>query len=56
MGLDDPMMFSSGISLALVTTVVGLVVAIPHYIFYNYFVLNNLTFATLKRGLLDNGQ
>lgn len=38
MGLDDPMVFSGGISLALITTVVGLVVAIPHCIFYNYFI------------------
>jgi biopolymer transport protein ExbB len=37
-GLDDPMLFSGGISLALITTVVGLTVAIPHYIFYNYFI------------------
>lgn len=38
MGLADPMIFSGGISLALITTVVGLIVAIPHYIFYNYFI------------------
>ena len=37
-GLDDPTLFSSNISLALITTVVGLVVAIPHFIFYNYYV------------------
>ena len=37
-GLDDPTLFSSNISLALITTVVGLIVAIPHYIFYNYYV------------------
>jgi biopolymer transport protein ExbB len=37
-GLDDPMLFSGGISLALITTVVGLIVSIPHYIFYNYFI------------------
>jgi len=37
-GLDDPTLFSSNISLALITTVVGLVVSIPHYIFYNYYV------------------
>jgi len=37
-GLDDPALFSSSISLALITTVVGLIVAIPHYIFYNYYV------------------
>ena len=37
-GLDDPALFSSNISLALITTVVGLIVAIPHFIFYNYYV------------------
>lgn len=35
-GLGDPSVFSSGISLALITTVAGLLVAIPHYIGYNY--------------------
>ena len=38
MGLGDPTVFSSGISIALITTVAGLVVAIPHYIGYNYFM------------------
>ncbi len=37
-GLDNPALFSSSISLALITTVVGLIVAIPHYIFYNYYI------------------
>ncbi len=43
-GLGDPTIFSSGISIALITTVAGLIVAIPHYIGYNYFlgVLDNL--------------
>lgn len=44
-GLDNPAAFSSGISLALITTVVGLIVSIPHYIFYNYFI-----------GILDNSE
>ena len=44
-GLGDPMAFSGGISLALITTVVGLIVAIPHYVFYNYFI-----------GALDNSE
>lgn len=38
MGLGDPTIFSSGISVALITTVAGLIVAIPHYIGYNYFI------------------
>ncbi|MCK9162383.1 MAG: MotA/TolQ/ExbB proton channel family protein [Arcobacteraceae bacterium] len=42
-GLGDPTIFSSGISVALITTVAGLIVAIPHYIAYNYFI-----------GFLDN--
>lgn len=37
-GLGDPSIFSNGISIALITTVAGLVVAIPHYIGYNYLV------------------
>lgn len=43
-GLSDPSMFADGISLALITTVGGLVVAIPHLVAYNYFVtiLDNL--------------
>lgn len=38
LGLGDPTVFSSGISIALITTVAGLIVAIPHYIGYNYFM------------------
>lgn len=37
-GLGDPSIFSTGISIALITTVAGLIVAIPHYIGYNYLV------------------
>ncbi|MCH9814115.1 MAG: MotA/TolQ/ExbB proton channel family protein [Epsilonproteobacteria bacterium] len=37
-GLSDPSIFAGGISLALVTTVGGLIVAIPHYIGYNYLI------------------
>lgn len=52
-GLDDPLTFSSGISLALITTIVGLIVSIPHYIFYNYFIgaLDNMEI-TLKSEVL----
>ena len=42
-GLGDPSVFSGGISIALITTVAGLIVAIPHYVGYNYFL-----------GVLDN--
>lgn len=35
-GLNDPGQFAAGISLALITTIVGLIVAIPHYIAHNY--------------------
>lgn len=37
-GLGDPTQFAKGISTALITTVGGLVVAIPAYVFYNYFI------------------
>ena len=38
LGLGDPAAFASGISLALLTTVGGLIVAIPHYIGHNYLI------------------
>ena len=43
-GLGNPSIFSAGISIALITTVAGLIVSIPHYIAYNYFIssLNKL--------------
>ena len=37
-GLGDLSVFSGGISIALITTVAGLIVAIPHYVGYNYFI------------------
>ena len=37
-GLGDPSIFSTGISIALITTIAGLIVAIPHYIGYNYLI------------------
>ncbi|MEA2051147.1 MAG: MotA/TolQ/ExbB proton channel family protein [Campylobacterota bacterium] len=54
LGLGDPTVFSSGISIALITTVAGLIVAIPHYIGYNYFVgaLDNLEIK-LEKEVLD---
>ncbi len=35
-GLSNPALFASGIAMALITTVGGLVVAIPHFVGYNY--------------------
>lgn len=35
-GLENPSLFAEGISMALVTTVGGLIVAIPHFIGHNY--------------------
>jgi len=37
-GLGDPTYFADGISMAMLTTIAGLIVAIPHYIAYNYIV------------------
>ena len=37
-GMGDPTIFANGISLALVTTVGGLIVSIPHYIGHNYLI------------------
>ena len=36
-GLGDPTIFSNGIGIALITTIAGLIVAIPHQIAYNHF-------------------
>lgn len=37
-GLGDPSIFSSGIALALITTIAGIIVSIPHQIAYNHFI------------------
>lgn len=37
-GLGDNSVFAGGISMALITTVAGLIVAIPHLIGYNFFI------------------
>ncbi len=54
MGLGDPTVFSGGISVALITTVAGLIVAIPHYIGYNYFIgaLDSMDIK-LEKAILD---
>lgn len=43
LGLGDANIFAKGISIALITTLGGLIVAIPHFIAYNYLI-----------GLIDN--
>ena len=37
-GLGDPTIFSNCIGIALITTIAGLIVAIPHQIAYNHFI------------------
>jgi biopolymer transport protein ExbB len=37
-GMGDPSSFAGGISMALITTVGGLIVAIPHYVAHSYFL------------------
>ena len=37
-GLNNPAQFAQGISMALITTVGGMLVAIPHYIGHNYLL------------------
>jgi len=37
-GLGDPSFFANGISMAMITTIAGLIVAIPHYVGYNYLL------------------
>lgn len=37
-GLSNPSLFAGGISMALLTTVAGLIVAIPHFVGYNYLI------------------
>ncbi|OUR96658.1 biopolymer transporter ExbB [Halobacteriovorax marinus] len=37
-GLNNPAAFAQGISMALITTVGGMIVAIPHYVGHNYLL------------------
>lgn len=37
-GLGNPSVFSNGIAIALITTITGLIVAIPHHLAYNHFI------------------
>lgn len=50
-GLNDPGQFAEGISYALITTIVGLIVAIPHYVAHNYLSgeLDSLEFKMEKQ-------
>jgi biopolymer transport protein ExbB len=54
-GLGNSSVFSGSISMALITTVAGLIVAIPHYIGYNYFtsLLDTIELETEKK-VLEN--
>lgn len=53
-GLNNPASFAQGISMALITTVGGMIVAIPHYIGHNYLIgmLDRLE-VTLERKLIS---
>ena len=53
-GMGDPTIFASGISLALITTVGGLIVSIPHYIGHNFLItqVDNLEMKLEKEILL----
>lgn len=53
-GLNNPASFAQGISMALITTVGGMIVAIPHYIGHNYLIgmLDSLE-VTLERKLIS---
>ena len=54
-GLSDPSIFANGISVALITTIVGLIVAIPHYIGYNYItgIIDSIEI-NLEREILEH--
>ena len=54
-GLSNPSLFAGGISTALLTTVGGLIVAIPHFVGYNYLVgaLDDLEIRLEKEVLKD---
>lgn len=54
-GLSNPSLFAGGIAMALLTTVGGLIVAIPHFVGYNYLVsaLDNYEIELEKRLVRD---
>lgn len=53
-GLSNPATFAEGIAMALITTVGGMIVAIPHYIGHNYLIgmLDNLE-ASIEKKLVN---
>ena len=54
-GLGEPTIFSNGIGIALITTIAGIIVAIPHQIAYNHFisVIDNIELKA-KKELVGN--
>ena len=54
-GLGDPTIFSNGIGIALITTIAGIIVAIPHQLTYNHFIskLDNIELRA-KKDLIGN--
>lgn len=56
-GLGDPTIFSGGIAVALITTIAGIIVSIPHQIAYNHFIsrVDELEL-TAKKELIGNNQ
>lgn len=54
-GLGDPTIFSNGIGIALITTIAGIIVSIPHQIAYNHFIsmLDNIELKA-KKELVGN--
>lgn len=54
-GLSNPSLFAGGIAMALITTVGGLIVAIPHFVGYNYLVgvLDDLEIEIEKKVVTD---
>lgn len=58
-GMADSSRFAGGISLALVTTIMGLIISIPHYVGYNFLVhklesLESIMIKEADRMLVEN--
>lgn len=54
-GLSDPSLFAGGISMALITTIGGLIVAIPNYFCYNFIVSKYDSFEVKMEESILNG-